>query len=205
MISLMLFANLGLNLLGIIFFLFLFWKRLREDYSSELIFKTAFLTIFGIGIFWLISFKFLPAWFLWFTFLGALLGISLSIYRFHLRTYEVIESLVISVMPWLAIVFLANSVFNSSLSSFLGFVAILIFIFVFYYLDVHYKNFTWYKSGRVGLTGLVIVALIFITRFVVVIFNTSVLSFVSQKLELILSGVMFAIVTFFIYKLSKDE
>jgi len=43
--------------LGIIIFLFFFWKRLKEDYSSERIFSTAFYILFGIGA------GFLAVWF----------------------------------------------------------------------------------------------------------------------------------------------
>ena len=56
----MLIASIPTNIVGILVFLFLFWKRLRDDYSSEIIFKTAFDILIGIGVGLLFSLKFIP-------------------------------------------------------------------------------------------------------------------------------------------------
>ncbi|HKB88607.1 MAG TPA: hypothetical protein VKC53_03065 [Patescibacteria group bacterium] len=181
-------ASLLTNLLGILVFLFIFWKRLREDYSPEIIFKTAFNILVGVLIGFLVSFKFAPTWFLWIAFLGATIGLIFGIFRLRIKFYETFEAIIISGFPWVSFVFLLDSVRDSSLSSFLAFIAILIFVFISYYLDSHYKNFTWYKSGKIGFAGILTLSLFFITRSILAIFGINMLSFVVLKVEAIISA-----------------
>jgi len=179
--------DVGVGTLGVIVFLFIFWKRLNEDYSSEVIFQTAFSVLAGIFVALLLTNKFLPGAFFWTGSVGGLIGLLLAIFRFKVKFFESFEAFIISVLPWLGFVFLKDSVFNSSLSSFLGFIVILIMVFISYWLDSHYKNFTWFKSGRVGFAGLATLAFIFLIRSVVDILGISMLSFVA-KYEAVLSG-----------------
>jgi len=184
----MLIASVAANVLGIFVFLFVFWKRLREDYSSEIIFNTAFYVLIGVLIGFLISLKFAPSASFWFAFVGATLGLGFAILRLRVKFYETFEALIISSFPWISFVFLSDSVTHSSLSSFLAFVVILIFVFISYYLDTHYKNFTWYKSGKIGFAGLSALGLFFIVRSILAIFTVNMLSFVGLRVEAIISG-----------------
>lgn len=170
-------VNLLANLLGVLVFLFIFWKRLREDYSSEIIFKTALYILTGIFLGSALFQKISPGWFFWGSFVGAVVGLGIAIYAQKVKFYETLEAFIISSLPWLSFVFLKDSVLNSSLSSFLGFIVILLMLFVSYYLDTHYKNFTWYRSGRIGFAGLAVAGLIFITRAGIAISQIRVLSF----------------------------
>lgn len=173
---------------GILVFLFIFWKRLKEDYSSEIIFKTASAILIGILAFWLISLKFYAQGFLWFAFLGALSGLGFAFYSHRVMFYETLEAFVISVLPWLSFFFLKDSVTRSSLISFFAFLSVLVFIFIFYYLDVHYKRFAWYKSGKIGFSGLATTGLIFTVRSAIALSGTAVISFLSG-IEAYVSGV----------------
>lgn len=194
--------NLIATALGILVFLFIFWKRLREDYASGIIFEVAFYIILGIGIMDLISLKLFSQWFFWVSLGGALVGLGLGILKFKLRFYESLEATTISLSPWLAFIFLKDSVVHSSLSSFLGFLVILIVIFIFYYLDTHFREFTWYRSGRVGFSGLATLAIIFIIRAAIALTPTLVLTF-TGRFEAIISGAMAFICFILIYNLSK--
>ncbi len=196
---------MAVNVLGIFIFLFVFWKRLREDYSSEIIFKTAFYILIGILIGFLLSLKFLPVAFFWFTFVGALLGLGFAIWRLRVRFYETFEALTISSFPWLSFVFLLDSVVNASLVSFLAFVAILVFVFISYYLDTHYKTFTWYKSGKIGFAGLLTLSFFFIVRSVLAIFTVNMLSFVVLRVEAVISGAAAFICFVLLFNLGRTE
>jgi len=198
-------ANILISFLGVLVFLFIFWKRLKEDYVSEIIFKTAFYVLIGVLISYLLSSKFLPGWFIWFSFVGSLLGLALGIFTLRIKFYEALEALTISFLPWVALMFLGDSVINSSLSSFLGFVATLIIIFVSYWLGDHYKDFTWYKSGKIGFAGSATLVIIFLTRFIVAIFGIHVLSFVNRIYESVISGVLAAVSLGLIINLSKND
>ena len=195
-------ANIVTSVLGVLLFLFIFWKRLKEDYISEIIFKSAFYILVGLAIAYSLSFYFLPAWFLWVSFAGSLLGLLFGIFTLRVRFYETLEALIISFLPWLSLLFLGDSVSNSSLSSFLAFVITLIMIFVSYWFSDHYKDFTWYKSGKIGFAGLATLALILVIRSVIAIFGIHVLSFVRQ--DAIVSGALAFISFLMIFNLGRN-
>jgi len=180
-------VNFGLSVLGILIFLFIFWKRLREDYAGEVIFQSGTCITIGIGLGWAFAAKFFPDWFFWTSLLGGAAGLMLALIRFGMKFYETLEAFIISSLPWLGLVFLKDSVVASSLSSFLAFIVILIMVFISYWLDLHYKGFTWYKSGRIGFAGLALAALIFTIRSFLAISRVTMLSFVG-KYEAIVSG-----------------
>jgi hypothetical protein len=181
-----------------------FWKRLKEDYSSEIIFQTAAAVLAGIGLGWFLAVLFLPAWFFWAAMLGAIFAMFLMRVRFKLRFYETLEALILASMPWISLIFLENSVNSSSLRSFLGFVIILIMIFLSYWLDVSYKSFRWYKSGKVGFAGLSIAFIFFLTRTVLAILGITMLSFVG-KFEPVISGVMTVVSFVLLLKLKNEQ
>jgi hypothetical protein len=186
--------NVAVTILALLIFLFLFWKRLKEDYAGEIIFKTATYILFGIGIGWVIAFKFVPTWFFWVSIIGGLIGLAFAILRFSVKFYETLEAFIISSLPWLSLIFLENSVARSSLSSFLAFVAILIIVFLSYYIDTHYKGFTWYRSGKIGFTGLAVAVIFFLIRTAIAIAKVTMLSFVGRG-EAVISGIS-ALVSF---------
>jgi hypothetical protein len=199
----MVIASIAANLLGALVFLFLFWKRLKYDYSSEMIFGAAFSVLAGMTIGLLLSLKIMPAGFFLFSFVGSLVGLGLSIFKLKMRFYETLEALVVSMLPWVSFVFLQDSVIHASLNSFIAFLGTLIFVFISYYLDLHYKNFSWYKSGKIGFTGVVILGLFFTTRVVLAIFKVGVISFVGLKLEIVVSGVIALISLLLLLNLSN--
>jgi len=182
------------TLVGILVFIFIFWKKQKEDYSSEIIFKSAFTIIFGIIAFSIVGMNFAPNAFLWLELVGAATGVTLSVNQYKIRFYESLDAMVIAIMPWLALLFLKDSVVNSSLSSFIAFIIILFLIFVYYFFDQHYKDFGWYKSGKIGFAGLMTLGIFFLIRSAIASFGITVLSFVS-RFEAVVSGV-FAFVCF---------
>lgn len=201
----MLIASILINILGVVVFLFIFWKRLREDYSSEIIFKTSFDILIGILAGFLISLRFTPESFFWFAVLGAMIGLGLSIFRFRVKFYETFEAFIISSFPWISFVFLLDSITHSSFNSFMAFIAILIFVFISYYLDAHYKNFTWYKSGKIGFAGIVTLSLFFIVRSALAIFGINMISFVSLRFEAVISAAAAFVCFVLLFNLAKIE
>lgn len=197
-------VNLVVNGLGLFTLLFIFWKRLKEDYESEIIFKTSTNIVLGLLVGFLLSNKFFPDWFLYAEFLGINVGVGLSVTNFKMRFYETFEAAVISFLPWLSLVFLGDSITASSLSSFLGFLVILIIIFFYYYMDTHYRDFTWYPSGKVGFAGLASLTLVFVVRSLLAIFGISVLSFVGNY-EAIMSGVLAFISLLLLFRLGRKS
>lgn len=195
-------ANFGVNLLGLLIFLFIFWKKMKEDYVSEIIFSVAFVMLgiaFAGGV---VAWRFLPDWFFWLETLGIIIGLITSYYKYKVRFYETLEALVIAILPWLSIFYLYDSAKNSSLISLIFFFLTLGFILLFYFFDLKYKNFTWYRSGRVGFSGVATLGVFFLVRCSVSVFGIGVLSFVG-KFEPYLSGIMAFITFILIYNLGK--
>lgn len=197
-------ASILMFIFGSLVFLFLFWKKLREDYSSEIIFKCGFSILFGVVLGYFLAIKFAPAWFLWAEFLGAIIGLSIGSYQLGIRFYETLEAMTISFLPSVSLMFLEDSVANSSFISFIAFLVVLVFIFVYYFLDLHYKNFSWYRSGKIGFSGLATLGIIFLTRSLLALLRLPVLSFV-DKFEPMVSGVMAFICFLLILNLGKNE
>lgn len=197
-------ANLLVNLSGALIFLFIFWKKLKEDHASEIIFSSAYTVLAGILAGYLLSLNFFPEWFFWSEVIGILIGYVISIYKFRVRVFETLDSLVISLLPWLSLTFLKDSVVNSSLISFISFVAVLLFIFIYHFMDMRYKRFTWYRSGKIGFSGLATLTLFFITRAAIATSFGAVLSFVSVY-EPYISGALAFMVALVIFNLSRKE
>ncbi len=198
-------VNFIVGSIGVLIFLFIFWKRLKEDYSSEIIFKTAFLLLVVLAVFFVSGSQFLSGWLFFIEAAGIPIGVLIAASRLRVRFFETLEAATIGFMPWLSLFFLADSVASASLSSFLGFLAILILMFVFYYLDVHYKNFSWYKSGKIGFSGLTILVLIFLARSLVAIMGITMLSFVNQRSEAAISGSITLVCLLGLYNLGRQK
>ena len=197
-------GNLLVIFFGTLLSFFIFWKRLREDYSSEIIFNSAFIILTGFFAGFWISLKFFHNWFFWTSFLGAIAGLLVSMYRNKIRFYESLEALVFSLIPTLSLFFLFDAVQNSSLFSFVAFIFTLLLTFVFYYVDVHYKDFGWYHSGKIGLSGLSVLFTMFLVRSIVASLVPSVLSF-SGKVESFISGFGVLISGGMIYLLGRNQ
>lgn len=195
-------ATIAVTILGLAIFLFLFWKRLKEDYAAEIIFKAVFFILIGMGIGWASASYFFPIWFFWMSLIGGTIGLMLAVYKFRVKFYETLEAFVISSLPWLGLIFLRDSAVQSSLNSFLAFVVILLIVFVSYYLDTHYKRFTWYKSGKIGFTGAAVALIFFLVRTAIAIVKVPMLSFIGRG-EVVISGVMVLVSFGLLFSLGK--
>lgn len=193
-----------LNTVGLFLFLFIFWKKLREDYISIQIFNTATFIIIALIVTNIVSDRLFQVSRFWLNFSGVSLGLTVGIVRYKLRGFETLEAAVIGLFPWLGLTLLSDSIVNSSTPSFVA--AVLMFVLVFLYIifDKHYKRFSWYKSGRVGFSGLTVLGLFFLTRaFVAAVFD-NVLS-LAMKYEGVLSGIAAFITFLAVFNLARQK
>jgi hypothetical protein len=183
-------------------FLFIFWERLKEDYTQNQIFTTGFYVLFGIGCGNIIADNFWVDWWFWSGLVGGVIGLLLGIRRFRLRIFESLEAFVISCLSLFFVITSTNLIFEYSKESLFLVSGLAVFIIIFLMLDKHYKKFTWYKSGRVGFSGLTVLGLFFLTRSIVAMSGLSVLSFAGE-LEVVVSGVLSFASFLAVYNLSS--
>lgn len=197
-------ANGLFNLMGIMLFLFLFWRKLKEDYSSNIIFGLSFFILLGTGLGFLASKYFLPHWFFWFEGFGAFLGFTVGIIKYNTRFFETYEALFIAFMPWLTLFYLSEFIKKPGVTAAVMVILNFSFILLFNFVSVRYKNFSWYKSGKIGLAGLLTSEVFFIFRAAIALIFPSMVSFLGRS-EIVLSGVCVFTILLLIYNLSKDD
>ncbi len=191
-----------ITLLTVFLFLFIFWLRLKDDYTQNQIFTTGFYVLLGIGIGNILAIKFMRDFWFWLGFFGGFLGLIYGVSHFRLRFFEALESYTISGLFLFLIVSFISYLEDLSSSTLIVILLVLFFISFFYFLDSRYKNFTWYKSGKVGFSGLTILGLFFLTRSLVAIRTVSVISF-GKDVEVLLSGLLSFISFIILYNLSE--
>jgi len=192
------------NVLGLLIFLFLFWKRLKEDYLPNQIFSTFFYILFFILLSYFISINFFSFWWFWSTYIGFLLGLVISLFRFKLKFYETYEAAFLGFLICFSLYLLGDSVKNLNVVSFFGFAVSMFLIGTFQFIDMNYKNFSWYRSGRVGFTGLAISLLFFLVRLLTYIFFPNTLSLI-QGFEIYFDSVSSFIFLALTYNLSRSN
>lgn len=190
------------NFVGVMLFLFLFWKRLREDYVDQAVFSTAFFMLIGMLTGIIVSSYFYPTMWFWAVLLGVTLGLVIGILKNKLRPLEVIEAAVFSLLPWLGISYFTSFLLTQKIVALVWGVLILLLMGLFIWLDRNYKRFSWYKSGRIGFTGLTVLGIFFLIKAVIAIFVPDMLSFIGQY-EIYISAVLAFACFFIVYNLAR--
>lgn len=155
-------------------------------------------------VFYFISRRFVFDWWFWLTLAGFLTGLFIGILKFKLKFYETFEAFFLGFVIWLSLYFLEDAIKNSSLPSFLAFVVVMVFVGLYNYFEMHYKNFVWYSSGKVGFSGVTTAAFFFLARALVSSFYSFVLSFV-PKYEVFIAGITSFIFFLLTYNLSRSR
>lgn len=199
-------------LVGILGFLFLFWRRLKEDYSSNQIFSFGFLLIFsiifgfflGLGLYNIEVNKYFNSEGLWFwgAFLFGILGFCFANIQFKLRFFETLESCALGFIFWFFTICLISSVEKVNLKLLLISLIFGSLIPFFFFINSRYKSFTWYKSGKIGFTGLLVLGIFFLMRSIIAIIDSHMLSFIGKS-DIILDSIVSFIFFITLYNLSE--
>lgn len=183
------------NLLGILVFLFFIWYRLKDDYHYEKIFNLAFLILLGLFLGYFFSKQIVPQYWFWSELLFMSLAFVVSIKKQKIKFFEGFDALVVSLLPILGLTFFGDSIKKSSLILFVEFWIILILVFLFFFFDSQYRRFSWYKSGRVGFSGVVIAILFFLSK----------MFFSFSNIDLYLSGTFAFTFLLVLYRLARRK
>lgn len=186
-----------------VIFLFVFWRRLKDDYTQDQIFSTGFYIIFGIIVGSIIALNFKPSWWFWSSLSGALLGLSLGVEKYKMRMFETLEASINGELILYASFFLFDYVTTLNMMALYGHLGMLFLVALYEFLNIHYKKFSWYKSGRVGFSGLTVAGVFFILRSFVGTLVPNMPSLIGSS-DVILSGI-FAFISFIsVYNLSRN-
>ncbi len=192
------------NILGLFLFFFLIWSSLKDDYHYEKVFNLGFSGIFAILLSNFVSRYIYQEYWFWITILFLTAAFLAVVKKQKMKFFETLEAYFVGLSPWLALVYLADSITKSSLASYVAFWASLIFIFIYFYFKSHYRSFNWYKAGKVGFSGIVTLLIYFLFRTIVSFFNNSVVS-MAGKYEIYLSGSASLLLIVLMYNLFKSN
>ncbi|MFC1649761.1 hypothetical protein ACFL2C_03565 [Patescibacteria group bacterium] len=173
---------------------FVFWRRLKDDFEPEAIFKVSFLSIGLALVLGFVTYKYYPEWWFWAGVLGVMIGSVVGVVRYKMYPIELAETTFISAMPIVFTIytFLYTVTGNWDVIVMSGIALFCTILFVFF--DRYYKRFSWYRSGRVGFAGLASAGVFFLARGIVAYLNPDMLSFV-PGVDVFISS-LFAVVPF---------
>ena len=199
---------------GIIGFLFLFWRRLKEDYPVDQIFSFGF-TILGfllsglfIGLFLKDKIGVTPIfnpkglWF-WLALLFGAAGFGVGFMKLKMRFFESLEAAALGFLFLSFDVSILTSIQTLDFKLLLFSLFQFLLILSFFVIDIHYKRLSWYKSGKVGFAGLMILGTFFLSRAVLALINPTMISFIG-KFDAIISSIVAFIFFMILYNLSEQ-
>ena len=188
--------------MGVLVYLFFLWKRLKDDYIRNQIFTTAFYGLAMLGIGYVASLYVLGNLRFWLSLAGSVLGFAFGIFRYRLKILEVFEAAVLGLLSIFSMVLLGELIVTRNVIYLFSFIVLLLLIILFHLLDKYYKGFAWYKSGRIGFSGLTVAGVFFSIYTVVAMTLSSMISFVGNK-DFIISFVLSALCFSIVFKLAR--
>lgn len=177
---------------ALFFSLFSFWRKLKEDYVPNSVFSSYILIFVGgllglsvsrfvkdLNSFWLIS-------------VGGFVSTLIASKLYRLRFFEIFEAATVSFLAFGTIYAALNLLFDFSSEAF-GVLAVVACLLALYFiLDTHYKSFSWYRSGKVGFSGLTVAGIGFLARAIIALTFPNMLSLSGTIDTMLSAGVAFS-------------
>ncbi len=193
-------------------YLFFYWRRLKEDYTSNLLFASGIAMIVppAVATLAVLVISKESGYAFWSAVVIYAVSFFIVIKKYKIRGFESFEASGIGLLAILLIWSILSFLSAVNVATFLLAILPIISYLAFVFLDGRYKRFTWYSSGRVGFAGCVGLLLYFLMRSVVVVFAPSHMvsfseSIVLGKLDLAFCGIAVGILTICIYALAKGK
>lgn len=208
----------SLKFLAFTVFSFVLWKKLKDDYTHDLIFSFTLISLFVAAFGVILAENFLPGFSFWIVFLLQLVCVTWFVKAGYFKFYELVDAFGVA---WLS--FFLSSNLSDLLTQiikdkgirildlhFVLHVVLIGFVFLLYKTILkRYRSFSWYPSGKIGFLGFAVLALYFLFRGLVAIVISGVLPFfeiqglpawdASRIADSVLSFCLFLVFSFWIY------
>ncbi|KKR09773.1 MAG: hypothetical protein UT38_C0021G0002 [Microgenomates group bacterium GW2011_GWA2_39_19] len=207
------FANSLFLVFAAFSFSFVFWRRLKEDYPHNCIFKFTLIVLAGSLIGQWVGYTWAREYLFWTVSLGVVLASLYSLKKFSFKFYEVIDASAIGFFWFLLFSNLALlfSVVSFNLSSLLTLkiqllkvALVLLSMLLYRFISTRYRKLSWYPSGRIGFVGM---ASLCVYLFLYAILSVFAIGSVSQlpqlpaeSVNVIIGVVLSGVLAFTIYK-----
>lgn len=139
--------------------LFILWRKIREDYLSSQIFGLAFLIYFSVIVYILTRPLYVIKFSEWVVIIVPVIIILVYCRFARMRLNEVMNALV----PGILVSYLnyyVYAVFSGNTFLILAIIPLILLGFLFAYLEKNFKKLHWYKSGKVGFSGFVVLTIL---------------------------------------------
>lgn len=150
----------------VLLYLYFFWRKLREDYESKVIFSTAFLILLGVCLGVVLSFSFNIYYWYWLIFTIALSTLVVSAILFKIKIFEALDGLVLALLPLQVAMFFVDFIEGMTIYGLVPLVFAFLLLPLYFVTSRYYKRILWYRSGKVGFTGLAVLGVNFSLRSV---------------------------------------
>ena len=193
------------TLISVPFFLtslFILWKKLRDDYIASQIFSLGFGIYFSLVAGFLLFHFFKFSYSEWFIVAAPVVVVLYLSNRGRMRLNELVNALapllyVSNIYYYLMLVILKNNYF-----ALIGIFLSILFIIFYFLLEKNYKKLQWYKSGKIGFSGLFVLSVYFFMNSALAILIPDMVFF-SGKINAIISMLLGLIFAFALTRLSK--
>lgn len=163
-----------------IIYFFYGWRRLREDLDRDklfdqlsIIYISVLLSSFSLQI--LLGSRIKPIgevfnpngiWF-WGGILGYIISYIFILGKEKIRYNELFQATSTGYLYMLTFLFAMHYYLSRTLISLYAFALLVIFLILYFVLEINYKKFNWYKSGKRGFASFLLFGLIFSLKAVV--------------------------------------
>lgn len=182
--------EIALIFVASIIFLFVYFRKLKEDFLPSQIFRDGTIILFLTSLGAIISTAFVPGLWFWLSAIGFLIGFVVAIIRSRIPLFEGLEASTIGVFWLLFFYYLFQVIKIPEIPQFAGLLGIIFTFIIYLFFTFNYKRFTWYRSGKIGFAGLATLACFFLIRAITVLLFDNVLSLGSGRYDAIASGIV---------------
>ena len=132
-------------LLSSFLFLFVYYRKLKEDFLPSQIFRDGTLILFCTGVGALISFFIAQQLWFWLSTIGFIIGLIFALIRSRIPILEGLEAASLGALWLLLFYYVFQLITKPTIPEWVGFGGIILTFLIYLFFTFNYKKFTWYR------------------------------------------------------------